>query len=242
MRQRTHGHVGIDLPVSGEQEPGRGVRLSRRRAPGPRPVRPHVPRPESAVAVRRPVDPGGASRGSVAGTAAVGGQAAGDVVAAGPGGVVGAGRTAGACGAVGGAAGVRRGSGAAAERPARPSVAPGPRLLVSRPHPPVARRGDRVRRLLAGLALVLAAAAAVVGLGRVADLAAQSRAAETPAAAHVAEVTVTVAAPGTVWDVADGVAPGASGPQRAAMVDRIVAANSLTSLRVRPGEVLRVPL
>jgi hypothetical protein len=99
-----------------------------------------------------------------------------------------------------------------------------------------------MRRLLAGLALALAAAAVVVGLGRVADIAAQSRAAEAPAAAHVAEVTITVAAPGTVWDVADGVAPGASGPQRAAMVDRIVAANSLTSLRVWPGEVLRVPL
>ena len=129
-----------------------------------------------------------------------------------------------------------------AERRARPSVAPGPRLLVSRPQPPVPRRGDPLRRLLAGLALVLAAAAVVVGLGRIADVAAQSRAAETPAVAHVAEVSVTVAAPGTVWDVADGVAPGASGPQRAAMVDRIVVANSLTSLRVWPGEVLRVPL
>ena len=57
-----------------------------------------------------------------------------------------------------------------------------------------------------------------------------------------AEVTITIAAPGTVWDVADGVAPGASGPQRAALVDRIVEANALTSLRVSPGEVLRVPL
>jgi len=108
----------------------------------------------------------------------------------------------------------------------------------------VVRRGERIRRVLAGLALALAAAAVVVGLGRVADLTAQSRAAEAPAAARVAEVTVTVtvAAPGTVWDVADRVAPGASGPQRAALVDRIVEANALTSLRVSPGEVLRVPL
>jgi hypothetical protein len=278
MRERTHGHIGIDLPVSGEQESGRGVRPSRRRASGPRPVRPHAPRPESAAAIRRPADPGSAARGSAPGAAMVSGQAArgvagparpvgvmgagraacgavdgaaiggattgiGNVVGAGwaacAGGAVGAGRAAGAD--VGGVAAVRRGCGVVADRQARRSVAPGPRLLVSRPRPPAARRA-RVRRLLAGLALVLAAAAVVVGLGRIADVAAQSRAAETPAVAHVAEVSVTVAAPGTVWDVADGVAPGASGPQRAAMVDRIVVANSLTSLRVWPGEVLRVPL
>ena len=89
---------------------------------------------------------------------------------------------------------------------------------------------------------MLAAAAVVVGLGRVADLTAQSRATEMPVAAQVADVTVTVTTPGTVWDVADRVAPGASGPQRAALVDRIVVANSLTSLRVEPGAVLRVPL
>jgi hypothetical protein len=94
---------------------------------------------------------------------------------------------------------------------------------------------------MAGFALALAAAAVVVGLGRLADVAGDARAAEAPAAAR-AEVTVTIAAPGTVWDVADGVAPGASGPQRAALVDRIVEANALTSLRVSPGEVLRVPL
>ena len=284
MRERTHGHIGIDLPVSGEQEPGRGVRPSRRRAPGPRPVRPQVPhaapRPENAAAVRRPADPGGAARGSAArgGDSSVGRSRAASRAPAGPVGADGRGRAAavlwlalrsgrhdghwqcggrwwaawalvGAVGAgraagadVGGRCGRRRACGAVAERRARPSVVPGPRLLVSRPRPPVARRGDRIRRLLAGLALVLAAAAVVVGLGRLSDLAAQSRAAETPAVSHVAEVTVTVAAPGTVWDVADGVAPGASGPQRAAMVDRIVAANSLTSLRVWPGEVLRVPL
>ena len=95
---------------------------------------------------------------------------------------------------------------------------------------------------MAGLALALAAAAVVVGLGRVADLTAHARGADTPAVVSNAEITVTIAAPGTVWDVADGVAPGVSGPQRAALVDRIVAANSLTSVRVWPGEVLRVPL
>jgi hypothetical protein len=108
---------------------------------------------------------------------------------------------------------------------------------------------------LAGLALVLVAAAVVVGLGRIADVAAQSRAAEAPAVSQVDQVgqvtvgrvgvggvTVTVTTAGTVWDVADRVAPGASGPERAALVDRIVAANALTSMRVAPGTVLRVPV
>jgi hypothetical protein len=96
---------------------------------------------------------------------------------------------------------------------------------------------------------VLVAAAVVVGLGRIADVAAQSRAAEAPAVGQVGvagvdagEVTVTVTTATTVWDVADRVAPGASGPERAALVDRIVAANALTSMRVAPGMVLRVPV
>ncbi|HEX3259570.1 MAG TPA: hypothetical protein VHS35_13700 [Pseudonocardia sp.] len=141
----------------------------------------------------------------------------------------------------------------AGRRPPRRSA--GPRLLVTRPGRPAPRRGDRVRRFLAGLALVLVAAAVVVGLGRIADVAAQSRAAEAPTVSQadqvgqvtvgrvgVGEVTVTVTTEATVWDVADRVAPGASGPERAALVDRIVAANALTSLRVAPGTVLRVPL
>ena len=120
---------------------------------------------------------------------------------------------------------------------------------------------------------MLAAAAVVLGLGRIADFAAQSRAAEARSATrpsarrpvgHVGqvgqvgqvdevgqvtvvrvragEVAVTVTTAGTVWDVADRVAPGASGPERAALVDRIVAANALTSMRVAPGTVLRVPV
>jgi len=176
-------------------------------------------------------------------------------------------RTAGAagCGAAspGAVGGAGRGCGSVAgRRPLWPSA--GPRLLVSRPAIPAPRRGDRLRRILAGLALVLVAAAVVVGLGRIADVAAQSRAAESPAASHVGqvgqvgqidevgqvavgrvragEVTVTVTTAGTVWDVADRVAPGASGPERAALVDRIVAANALTSMRVAPGTVLRVPV
>ena len=305
MKERVHGHIGIDLPVSGEQGVGRGVRSPKRRAPGPRPVRPYVPpavRRDGAPAARRPADPAAVERdggrvpgapgadaalgvagarpseggpGWVDGRGAVGqagfaawGSGAGRAGAV-DGGVVGgsAVRTVGAAGgdaaplgrvggAVGGGLGVDvagRGCGSVAGRPARPSA--GPRLLVARPGRPALRRGDRLRRLLAGLALVLVAAAVVVGLGRIADVAAQSRAAEAPAVSQVDQVgqvtvgrvgvggvTVTVTTAGTVWDVADRVAPGASGPERAALVDRIVAANALTSMRVAPGTVLRVPV
>jgi len=303
MRERVHGPIGIDLPVSGEQGAGRGVRPPKRRAPGPRPVRPYVSqaavRRDGTPAVRRPADPAAVERDGGGGTAALG---AGGVAGArpsegGPGWVDGRGavgqagfaawgsgaeragavdrgvvggsavRTVGAAGgdaaplgrvggAVGGGLGVDvagRGCGSVAGRPARPSA--GPRLLVARPGRPALRRGDRLRRLLAGLALVLVAAAVVVGLGRIADVAAQSRAAEAPAVSQVEQVgqvtvgrvgvggvTVTVTTAGTVWDVADRVAPGASGPERAALVDRIVAANALTSMRVAPGTVLRVPV
>ena len=310
MRERVHGHIGIDLPVSGEQGAGRGVRPPKRRAPGPRPVRPYVSqaavRRDGTPAVRRPADPAAVERDGGGGTAALG---AGGVAGARPseggpgwvdgrgavgqagfaawgsgagragavdGGVVGgsAVRTVGAAGggaaslgAVGGAVGgAGRGCGSVAgRRPVRPSA--GPRLLVSRPGIPAPRRGDRLRKLLAGLALVLVAAAVVVGLGRIADVAAQSRAAEAPAVGQVGqvgqigqigqvgqvgevtvgrvdagEVTVTVATAITVWEVADRVAPGASGPERAALVDRIVAANALASMRVAPGTVLRVPV
>jgi hypothetical protein len=97
----------------------------------------------------------------------------------------------------------------------------------------------RVRRIVAGFAVALVAGAVVFGLGWLADAASHARG---PAAPVAAEVTVTVDAPGTVWDIVDGVAPNATGPQRAAMVDRVVVVNSLATVRVWPGEVLRVPL
>ena len=53
-----HGHVGVDLPVSGRQGPRRVARPSRRGAAGPRPVRlPALPvsvRPDTGPAVCRP--------------------------------------------------------------------------------------------------------------------------------------------------------------------------------------------
>lgn len=115
----------------------------------------------------------------------------------------------------------------------------GPRLLIRSSFPASPQQAGGIRRIATGLAVVLLAAAVVFGLGRVADATAQARESSAPV---VAEVTVTVHTPGTVWDVVDAVAPGANGPQRAAMVDRVVAVNSLDSFQVRPGEVLRVPL
>jgi hypothetical protein len=52
--------------------------------------------------------------------------------------------------------------------------------------------------------------------------------------------TVTVEAEATVWEVARLVAPESSGPELAAVAERIVTDNSLTSVQLRPGQVLRV--
>jgi hypothetical protein len=221
MRQRTHGQAGIDEPRPGEQwQPW--VRQPRRGTSGPRPVRPPVP-PGSAR-------PEGGPRPVPAGIVA-------DEAGSGPPGRALSGR------GVGSAATARAGArGLTADGvplARRMTVVSGPRLLVRSPVLPVSQSEVRVRRIVAGFAVALVAAAVVFGLGRVADAASQARG---PAAHVVAEVTVTVDAPGTVWDVVDGVAPSAPGPERAAMVDRVVVVNSLTSVEVWPGEVLRVPL
>jgi hypothetical protein len=216
MRERTHGHAGIEHPRPGEQQQSE-VRQPRRGASGPRPVRPAVPpgsaRPQSGP---RPVPAGIVARDAGSGVLGrgVGSAAAG---------------RASACG--------RTADGALVAQ--QMAIVSGPRVLVRSPVPSAPPSVVRVRRIVAGFAVALVAAAVVFGLGRIADAASQARG---PAAAVVAEVTVTVDAPGTVWDVVDGVAPSASGPDRAAMVDRVVVVNSLTSLRVWPGEVLRVPL
>ncbi|HEX8520259.1 MAG TPA: LysM peptidoglycan-binding domain-containing protein, partial [Pseudonocardia sp.] len=54
-------------------------------------------------------------------------------------------------------------------------------------------------------------------------------------------VLATVEPGETVWEVADRVAPGLSGPQRAALAERIAAENALDSARPPAGRVLRVP-
>ncbi|MGH3615287.1 MAG: LysM peptidoglycan-binding domain-containing protein [Pseudonocardia sp.] len=118
------------------------------------------------------------------------------------------------------------------------------------------RRGERVLRGMAGLGVIVLAAAVVVGLGLLAGVGgsqqgpvAVGRTAVPPAswpASVPAQVvpgarTVTVAPGETLWDVARRVAPVTSGPELAGVAERLVTDNSLTSVRLRPGQVLWVP-
>jgi hypothetical protein len=117
----------------------------------------------------------------------------------------------------------------------RDVVRPGPRVLARR----AVHSGESVSRLwraVSGIAVVAASAAVVVALGllvRVAEPAPVPEQAPAP--------VVVTAAPGeTVWDVAARVAPGRPGPEVAAVAERIVVANDLRSVRLEPGQVLRV--
>jgi Tfp pilus assembly protein FimV len=87
---------------------------------------------------------------------------------------------------------------------------------------------------------VVASAAAVVALGLLARAFGPDTAATDPIPSAPAAIT---AAPGeTVWEVAARLAPGRPGPEVAALAERLVAENDLTSARLRPGQVLRVTL
>jgi len=163
--------------------------------------------------------------------------------------------------------GRRRGRGPRPVRPGRPAVAvrppevPRPADRAARPVEewrsaagrrvltrPSVRCGARyrLRRAVAGLALVVASAAAVVALGLLARAAepegvSAGRPASTVAGVRpAAPVVVTAESGETVWEVASRVAPELSGPQRAALAERIAADNALPSVRLRPGQVLRV--
>lgn len=136
---------------------------------------------------------------------------------------------------------------AEAERPQMPSGArrvplsvarsvPGVRTLARRPLA-VSAGAVRLRRALAGLAVTVAAAAVVVVLGVLADDAAAVRAAE---GVPGGPVVVTVGVERTPWDVAQRLAPGASGPELAALAEQIVTDNSLGPVPLHPGQVLRV--
>jgi hypothetical protein len=107
--------------------------------------------------------------------------------------------------------------------------------LVRRAVPPGAGASP-LRRAVAGIAVVATSAFAVVALGllvRIADPA--------PVPARAPAPVVVTAAPGeTVWDVAARIAPGRPGPEVAAVAERIVAENDLRSVRLEPGQVLRV--
>jgi len=120
---------------------------------------------------------------------------------------------------------------------ARPA-GPAPRLLV-RGAGSVrgrARPGSRLRRVVAGIALVAASAAVVVALGLLARVAEPASTPPRPPA----PVVVTAEPGETVWDVAARVAPGRPGAEVAAVAERIVADNALGSVRLEPGQVLRV--
>jgi hypothetical protein len=111
-------------------------------------------------------------------------------------------------------------------------------MLVRRP---LAGSRARLRRAVTGLAVTVVAGAVVVGLGLLADAAATGRAGEEAAApAPRGPIVVTVDLERTPWDVARRVAPGASGPELAALAERIVIDNSLGPVPLRPGQVLRV--
>lgn len=136
----------------------------------------------------------------------------------------------------------------------RPPEAERPQLVrrVRRAEPP---RGSRQRLLaqpvahsvrragrgvLAGLAVTAAAAAVVVGLGMLAGTVSHREVHGEVAEPAAQVVAVTVDAEATVWEVARRVAPQASGPELAAVAERIVTDNSLTTVRLHPGQVLRV--
>lgn len=240
MRERVeYGEAGRQEFGQGagrqpERWAGRWVRgwHGRRPASGPRPVR-----PAGVVVMVRPVEAPRPVRDVAVGSAAVGPSAIGSVRE----------RVGAEC------AGAERVGGAwAGVRP------PGPRLLVRGTAAPYGRSWATtpLRRVVAGLGLVAASAAVVVALGllaRVAEPAVAPAPAgpSTPAVAAapvvvtapdvVAAPVVVTAEPGeTVWDVAARVAPGRPGAEVAAVAERIVADNALRSMRLEPGQVLRV--
>jgi hypothetical protein len=106
----------------------------------------------------------------------------------------------------------------------------------------VAAVSARVRGGLAGVGVFLAAAAFVVVLGVLADSSSAVRVGEDAVRAPQGTVVVTVDAERTAWDVAERLAPEASGPELAAVAEQIVTDNSLGSVPLRPGQVLRVTL
>jgi hypothetical protein len=124
----------------------------------------------------------------------------------------------------------------------------GVRLLARRRDPVRPRHGAPAgaRRALAGLALLAASTAAVLALGLLAravapDLTPVPASSAVPSSAPAVVPIVVVAEAGeTVWEVVDRVAPGASGAERAALAERIVVDNGLGSVRLQPGQVLRV--
>jgi LysM repeat protein len=139
-------------------------------------------------------------------------------------------------------------------------------LARRRPAAGPVRIAPRSRGALIVGALVAATATCVVLLGLLADAVSEARSGATVAptvasAAAPAQIaasetgaalafaapstassaaTVTVGSEETVWEVAQEIAPAASGSDVAALAERLVTANGLSSVRVHPGQVLRV--
>ena len=118
-----------------------------------------------------------------------------------------------------------------------------PRVLVREPVVDMRREGRyQLRRVVAGLAVMAASATAVIALGLLAQIAGQSLEPAADAPRPPASSILVTAQPGeTVWEVAARVAPGRSGPEVAALAERIAVENALSSARLGSGQVLRVP-
>jgi hypothetical protein len=118
-----------------------------------------------------------------------------------------------------------------------------PRVLVREPVVDMRRGGRyRLRRVVAGLAVMAASATAVIALGLLAQIAGQSVESAADAPRAPASSILVTAQPGeTVWEVAARVAPDRSGPEVAALAERIAGENALSSARLGSGQVLRVP-
>jgi hypothetical protein len=101
--------------------------------------------------------------------------------------------------------------------------------------------------VIGGLLVVLLAAVVVVGLGQLLALAGPADPGVAAVQAGTGSVTgstaavVTVGAERTVWDLARRLEPAADSPRNAVLAERIVLSNHLTSVELRPGQVLRVP-
>jgi hypothetical protein len=124
---------------------------------------------------------------------------------------------------------------------------PEQRVLVRRVALAPQAAAPRAQRVLAAVALAVATATAVVLLGLLAGAVSDARGAgPAPVAGPVvvqsdsATLTVAVRAEETVWEVAQGVLPTATGPELGDLAERIVVDNGLSSVRVQPGQVLRV--
>ncbi len=119
------------------------------------------------------------------------------------------------------------------------------RILVRRSTTVPLSTAGPVRRLLGGVVVAVLAAAVVIGWGQLLALTAPAEpapAAPGPAAVSPSADLVVVGAEQTVWELARRIEPAADEVRLAALTERIAVSNALTSVELRPGQVLRVPV